>query len=130
MQLTFSQISTFVVIVGALIGAYNLISTALKNKREQDAIRNQPLNDVRDKLTAQAAMLDRDKKRLEKMDEIIEGQREQLEKLDDGINILMRSMLETVRHERHGNNMEGLERAEAGIMNYLTGGDRRNGGNT
>lgn len=110
----------FVVVVGALIGAYNLISTAVKNRREQTAQRNLPLNEVREDIRKHGEMLDRDKRRLDKIEEILDSQNEKDAEISEGLYILMRGFLAMTRHIRHGNNVDGLDKTEEEITNFLT----------
>lgn len=125
--LTFEQLMTFVVVLGALIAAYNLISSALKNRREQLDRQNAPMNVLTSRVDRHDQLLDSDKRHLERIDRELEEQRAEYAHYKKGMDLLMRYSLAMTRHARSGNNIDGLERIEQEITLYLTGGKEDTG---
>lgn len=112
--LTFEQLITAAAVILVMLGAYKSIMEVVKIRREEKRLHNAPIEQIRDTQQRQNEMLDRDKRRLDKLEDLQDRQNE-------GLNVLMRSSLAMTRHMLHGNNVDGLNDSERDITNYLTG---------
>lgn len=119
--ITFNQLITTAAVILILLGAYKSIMEVVKIRREERRINNAPVEEIRETVTKQAEMLDRDKRRLDKLEDLQDNQNDELTELRTGLNVMMRSSLAMTRHMLHGNNVEGLNESERDITDYLTG---------
>ncbi len=102
----------FVVALLALTHAYNLVSTARKNAREEKKRQSQPTATLEEKVTAHAKMLDNDKRRLEE-------HTQQISDIRKGQMVTCAGVQALLEHELHNGNAEEMEEASKGIDKWL-----------
>lgn len=119
--ITFEQFIGAIAVLILVAGAYNVAMTAVKNNRESQKVKSEPITKVNARLDEHELWFAADKKRLEALerqqDEIIEHSKQQ----DTLSNISVRAQLAMLRHMQHGNNMDGMKESEKEITDYLTG---------
>ena len=111
-SLTFSDLIKVAATVLVLLGAYNIIMTALKNYTEAKKIKNSPLTEVNEKLTKHDGLLDKDKVRLDKLEDEVDD-------LGEATRILLRQALAINAHLISGNDVNRLRESNTEIQDYL-----------
>lgn len=102
----------FVVALLALTHAYNLFSTARKNAREEKKRQSQPTATVAERVTAQAKMLDNDKRRLDEHDR-------QISDIRRGQMVNCAGVQALLEHELHNGNTTEMQDASKAIDKWL-----------
>ena len=120
-SLTFDQLIEVIAVIAVLIGVYNLIMSAVKTHRDEQKIKNAPLDKINDKLAFHDKCLENDKLRLEALERTEEEFRRNNANRDRCMNVLMRGQLAMLRHMQHGNNVDGMKASETELTDYLTG---------
>lgn len=119
--LTFEQLIGAAVVILILVGAYNTIMSAVKTHREEEKLKNSPIEQLKERLDKHDRLFENDKTRLEALTRATEDLAKVSEQQDKGISVLMRASLAQCRHMQHGNNIDGLRASETEITNFLTG---------
>lgn len=111
-DLTYDKFLTALVVILVLAGAYNTIMTAIKNRREEQRLRESPVNQLKERVDRHDELLAKDKDRLDAMD---------LRMADMGkqSTIMLRGVRALLSHEVNGNSKDKLERSMAEIDDYL-----------
>ncbi len=102
----------FLVAALALLNLYNAISAARKNAREERKRQEQPTATVAERVTAQAKMLDNDKRRLDEHDR-------QINDIRRGQMAMCRGVQALLEHELHNGNSDEMEGASQEIAAWL-----------
>ena len=97
----YQELSTFAVVGLGLLAAFNLIWAAYKNYKEA----KKPSEDLKATVDDHSEMLDRDNKRLIK--------------LEDGQKLQLRALSQLIEHEVSGNDIDGLKGVKDDITNHL-----------
>ena len=115
-DLTFAQFAGLVAALFAMfvaiVGAYNAISTALKNRREQKQIANSPLTKLQDDVSKINDKLEKDKSRLDEHEK-------QLMSMGQENKIMLRGVRALLSHEINGNSDDKLRASLSEIDDYL-----------
>lgn len=98
---TFEQVAIAVGVMLAAVGAYNIVSTAVRNWREQHA----PADALRAKVEEHGQKLDNDHRRLTTLEEVNALQ--------------LKALLQLITHELDGNHVDKLAEVRDEIQNYL-----------
>lgn len=120
-SITFPQLIGAAALVLVLVGAYNTIMAAVKTHRDEQRLRNSPIEKIKERLDRHDELFANDKTRLEALTRATEDLAKVSEQQDKGISVLMRASLAQCRHMQHGNNIDGLRASETEITNFLTG---------
>jgi len=98
----------------ALIGAYNIIMTAIKNHREERRERNSPVTQLRERVDQHDKMLAKGSARMDSIDEKVH---------DMGLQstIMLRGVRALLSHEINGNSNDKLKSSMTEIDDYLIG---------
>ena len=104
-NITFEQVRNLVLLVLALLGGYNVLMTAIKNRREEKRRTDAPVNNLEEKVNDHDERLARDHKRLNY--------------LEEAIRILMRSNMAQLSHEINGNSDDKLKASYDEIQQFL-----------
>ena len=111
-DLTFAQLIGAGVVFLLLIGIYNTVMTAIKNHLEAKKRNSAPVDDLRTRVESHARMLERDKQRLDDIDERLVG-------LKRESSMTLRGVRALLSHEINGNSDEKLREANSAIDTYL-----------
>lgn len=103
--LTFEQVIGAAAIILLMIGIYNTVMSALKTHREEKRRREQPVNNLEEKVNDHDERLDRDHKRLND--------------LEESNRIIMRALMAMLSHEINGNSDEKLKASFDEIQQFL-----------
>lgn len=120
-SISYNQFLTTIAVLAVLVGLYNICMTAVKNNREEQKVKAEPIKKVNDRLDEHESWFAADKKRLEALERqqsIMIAHDEQQDHLS---NISVRAQLAMLRHMQHGNNIDGMKESEKEITDYLTG---------
>lgn len=104
-NITFEQVRNLVLLVLALLGGYNVLMTAIKNRREEKRRKDAPVNNLEEKVNEHDERLDRDHKRLND--------------LEESNRIIMRALMAMLSHEINGNSDEKLKASFDEIQQFL-----------
>ena len=104
-NITFEQVRNLVLLVLALLGGYNVLMTAIKNRREEKRRKDAPVNNLEEKVNEHDERLDRDHKRLND--------------LEESNRIIMRALMAMMSHEINGNSDEKLKASFDEIQQFL-----------
>lgn len=110
--ISFSELLTAAVVLLVFIGAYNTISSAIKNRREQRKWQNQPLDDLTARVDKHDDLLARDKARLDALETEMKAMSEQS-------RITMRGIKALLSHEINGNSDDKLRASLEEIDDFL-----------
>lgn len=102
----------FVIVTLVLLNAYNVISTARRNAREEKKRREQPKSEIVKKLDDFAKYLDNDKRRLDDHDRQLGDMRSGLMAVCAGVQALL-------EHELHNGNTTEMNEASKNIDKWL-----------
>ena len=111
-NISFSELLTAAVVLLVFIGAYNTVSSAIKNRREQKAWQNQPLNNLTARVDKHDELLARDKERLDALESDARAMTAQS-------RITLRGIKALLSHEINGNSDEKLKASLEEIDDYL-----------
>jgi len=111
-NLSFADIAKVAGTILILLGAYNVIMTAIKNHSEAKKLKNSPMTAVTEKIAKHDVMLGNDKARLDKL----EGE---VDDLGEATRILLRQALAINAHLISGNDVSKLKDSNSEIQNYL-----------
>lgn len=102
----------FVIVALVLLNAYNVISTARRNAREEKKLRDQPSTDLAKKVADHSRMLDNDKRKLEEHDR-------QLSDTRRGLMVNCAGTQALLEHTLHNGNTDEMENASSDIDKWL-----------
>jgi hypothetical protein len=111
-NLTFSDLIKVAATVLILLGAYNIIMTALKNHREEKKLKSSPLTAITEKLAAHDGLFAKDKARLDNLESDVKDHGE-------ATRILLRQALAINAHLISGNDVNRLRESNTEIQDYL-----------
>lgn len=111
-NITFEQLAGLCAVALVLIGAYNTVMTAIKNRREERQRKDAPVEKLTARLDAHDQMLARDKRRIEEMEERISMMGEQS-------TIMLRGVRALLSHGVNGNSTDKLKDSMTEIDEYL-----------
>lgn len=111
-KMTFEQLVLLVVLILALIGAYNSIMTARKHHREEKMQRDSPVTRLAERVDKHDSMFSNDKRRLDEMDM-------RIEKIETQSTIILRGVRSLLSHEVSGNSVDKLKKSLQEIDDYL-----------
>lgn len=95
-----------------MLGAYNALSTAIKNRREQKQIANSPITKLQERVDRHDELLAKDKDRLDRHDE-------QISLMGQESKIMLRGVRALLSHEINGNSLDKLQKSMSEIDDYL-----------
>lgn len=110
--LTMDQVTTTLIVIVILAGAYTTIINAIKAHREEKKLRDGPLNQLAAKVNKHEELLAKDKERLDKIDE-------RMENSEHMSVIILRSVRSLLSHEVNGNSTDKLKDSMNEIDDYL-----------
>lgn len=113
-KITFEQLIGLCAVVLILIGAYNTVMQAVKNRREEKRLRDSPVNQLKERVDRHDELLAKDKDRLDAMESRMQDMGEQS-------TILLRGVRALLSHEINGNSTDKLSASATEIDDYLIG---------
>lgn len=111
-DITFQQIVGLLALVLLLLGAYNVIMTAIKNRREEKCLRDSPVTQLKERVDRHDDLLAKDKDRLDAMEARIQDMGHQS-------TIMLRGVRALLSHEINGNSTDKLTASATEIDDYL-----------
>lgn len=111
-DIQFSQIMQLCALVLVLVGAYNTIMSAIKNRREEKKLRDSPVAKLTERVDRHDELLARDKDRLDAMEDRITDMGRQS-------TIMLRGVRALLSHEVNGNSTDKLKSSMTEIDDYL-----------
>ena len=111
-DIQFSQIMQLCALVLILVGAYNTIMTAMKNRREEKKLRDSPVTQLTERVDRHDDLLAKDKDRLDTMENRITDMGRQS-------TIMLRGVRALLSHEVNGNSTDKLKSSMTEIDDYL-----------
>ena len=111
-QITVPELLTTAVVLLIFIGAYNTISSAIKNRREQKAWKDQPLTSLTQRVDRHDELLARDNTRIATLEEEVRDNAQQS-------RITLRGIKALLSHEINGNSDDKLRESMDEIDDYL-----------
>jgi len=119
-HITYEQLVGVVAFVLAACGAYSAIMSAVKTHRDEQKIKNAPIEVINGRLDTHDKCLASDKVRIEALEKAQNEFNAYNAKQDTCMNVLVRSQLAMLRHMQHGNNVDGMKASENEITDLLT----------
>lgn len=113
-DITFQQIIGLLAVVLVMLGAYNVIMTAIKNRREEKRLRESPMMQLKERVDRHDELLAKDKDRLDAMESRMRDMGEQS-------TIMLRGVRALLSHEINGNSDDKLKASMVEIDDYLIG---------
>ena len=104
-NITFEQLRSLVLVVLALLGGYNVVMTAVKNRREEKKRRDAPVNTL--------------ETTVKEHDERLKRDHERLNDLEEANRIQMRALMAMLHHAIDGNSIDRLQKSFDEIQQYL-----------
>ena len=101
----FGEFITTAAIILLVIGAYNAIMSAIRTHRDEKMLKSKPMEDLKARVDAHENMLNREKARLDNMEE------QQI--------IMLRSIRAILSHEINGNSIDKMQQSTTEIEEYL-----------
>jgi hypothetical protein len=111
-DIQFSQIMQLCALVLILVGAYNTIIGAIKNRREEKKLRDSPVTQLTERVDRHDELLAKDKDRLDAMESRMQDMGEQS-------TIMLRGVRALLSHEINGNSVDKLKDSMSEIDDYL-----------
>ena len=111
-DIQFSQIMQLCAMVLVLVGAYNVIMSAVKTRREEKRLRDSPVTKLTERVDRHDELLARDKDRLDGMEDRITDMGRQS-------TIMLRGVRALLSHEVNGNSTDKLKSSMTEIDDYL-----------
>ena len=111
-DITFEQLTLMAALVLAGVAAYNTLSAARRNHREEKKLRESPMAALASRVDRHDALLDRDKRRMDELDA-------RMGRIDTQSTIMLRGVRALLSHQVNGNSVDRLEHSLAEIDNYL-----------
>lgn len=113
-QITYQQLVGAVAVILVLLGAYNTIMSAIKTHREEKRLRDSPVVKLQERVDRHDELLQKDKDRLDAMENRMQDMGEQS-------TIMLRGVRALLSHEINGNSTDKLESSMTEIDDYLIG---------
>ena len=111
-DIQFSQIMQLCALVLILVGAYNTLMTAMKNRREEKKLRDSPVVKLTERVDRHDELLAKDKDRLDAVETRMQDMGEQS-------TIMLRGVRALLSHEINGNSADKLNASMSEIDDYL-----------
>ena len=111
-DIQFSQIMQLCALVLVLVGAYNTIMSAIKNRREEKRLRDSPVTKLTERVDRHDELLAKDKDRLDAVEDRIADMGRQS-------TIMLRGVRALLSHEVNGNSTDKLKSSMTEIDDYL-----------
>lgn len=110
--LTFEQLVVTAGVILLIIGIYNTVMTAVKNRREEKKRRDAPMNSLE-------AKVDSLEERADDHDAKLKRDYDRLNAMDSSIRILMRALMALLSHDINGNSTDKLKASFEEMQKYL-----------
>lgn len=111
-DIQFSQIMQLCALVLILVGAYNTIMSAIKNRREEKKLRDSPVTQLAERVDRHDELLAKDKDRLDDHDK-------QLKDIGTGMRVMLRNNMAVTSHLINGNSTDKMQASYTEIQDYL-----------
>ena len=111
-NLTFEQLIGLCAIVIVFVNAYNAIMSAVKNRREEQKIRQSPVTRLSERVDKHDELLAKDKQRLDRIENSVSDMQKES-------TIMLRGIRSLLSHEINGNSIDKLETSASEIDDYL-----------
>ena len=111
-HITFEQLMELCAIILVLVGAYNAIMTAVKNRREEQKLKTSPLTKLTERVDRHDELLQKDKDRLDEHDK-------KLTEMGQESKIMLRGVRALLSHEINWNSTDKLKDSMTEIDDYL-----------
>lgn len=111
-DIQFSQLMQLCAMVLVLVGAYNVIMSAVKTRREEKKLRDSPVTKLTERVDRHDELLAKDKDRLDAMEDRITDMGRQS-------TIMLRGVRALLSHEVNGNSADKLKSSMTEIDDYL-----------
>lgn len=112
-DITFQQIIGLLAVVLVLLGAYNVIMTAIKNRREEKRLRESPMMQLKERVDRHDDLLRKDKDRIDALEA-------EARDTNMAIRVLLRQSMAVNAHLISGNDVSKLKASSDEIQAYLT----------
>lgn len=113
-EITFQQLVGAVAVILVLLGAYKTIMDTIKIHREEKRLRDSPVVKLQERVDRHDELLQKDKDRLDAMENRMQDMGEQS-------TIMLRGVRALLSHEINGNSTDKLEKSMSEIDDYLIG---------
>ena len=111
-HITFDQLMKLCASVLVLIGAYNVIMTAIKNRREEKKLQNSPVTQLTERVDRHDDLFAKDKDRLDDHDK-------QLKDIGTGMRVMLRNNMAVTSHLINGNSTDKMQASYTEMQDYL-----------
>lgn len=111
-NLEFRQLMELLAVALLMIGAYNAVMSAIKNRREEKRERNSPINQLTARVDRHDTLLEKDKDRLDTLEADSTD-------MHEAIRILLRQGMAINNHIISGNDVAKLRESSGEIQKYL-----------
>lgn len=111
-QLTYDKFLTALVVILLIAGAYNTIMQTVKTRREEKKLRDSPVTQLKERVDRHDELLEKDKDRLDALEQRIQDVGEQS-------TIMLRGVRALLSHEINGNSVDKLKDSMSEIDDYL-----------
>lgn len=113
-KITFEQLIGLCAVALILIGAYNTVMQAVKNRREEKRLRDSPVTQLKERVDRHDELLAKDKDRLDAMES-------RMEDMGEKSTIMLRGVRALLSHDINGNSDDRLKASMTEIDDYLIG---------
>ena len=110
--ISFEQLMQLCAMVLVLVGAYNVIMSAVKTRREEKKLRDSPVTQLTERVDRHDELLAKDKDRLDKLETDVMD-------LGEATRILLRQSMAVNDHMISGNDVSKLRESNSEIQKYL-----------
>ena len=110
--ISFEQLMQLCAMVLVLVGAYNVIMSAVKTRREEKKLRDSPVTQLTERVDRHDELLKKDKDRIDAMQDRITDMGRQN-------TIMLRGVRALLSHEVNGNSTDKLKSSMTEIDDYL-----------
>lgn len=111
-DIQFSQIMQLCAMVLVLVGAYNVIMSAVKTRREEKKLRDSPVTKLTERVDRHDELLAKDKDRLDEHDK-------QLNDIGTGMRVILRNNMAVTSHLINGNSTDKMQASYTEMQDYL-----------
>lgn len=109
---TYDKFLTAIVVIVLLAGAYNTIMTMVKNRREEKRLRDSPITELQTKVSRHDELLQKDKDRLDAMEQRVADMRQES-------TVMLRGVRALLSHAINNNSIDKLKDSMSEIDDFL-----------
>lgn len=120
-KITTEQLLGAVVVVLALLSAYNIFATSRANARKEQERKDAPVKQLREDVDKLTDDLDTERRRIDELQREIDHHDDDLRDLHAGQSALCMGVQALIEHELHNGNEDDMKEASASIGKWLLG---------